>query len=296
MNLNPIKKIRYFQLFQEEKWLALTGLLGFVLAGVCGVWTLVFGAEVSPGGDVSKAFSFNAAMGIFLLTTAMLSPLSAMGKKGRFVFRWSYIPLVLYSYGAETIQNFRGVNPRFVENGSFFDETVASGFALVALLLVIVYLFLAVQYFRRKAYRQHPTMVLGIRYAMIAVFFSFAGGIWISVNLGSSVGLDGNMIWFHGLGFHALQAVPLVAWISERTSISLSARRKCVHVTGVSYLLGLTAIGYQTLLGYSLSEWSVLPILAGACFLVSIAVGGWVLQKCIINGFRKEPFMMQNQI
>ncbi len=65
----------------------LTGLLGFLLAAVCGVWTLINGGEVAPGGDVSKAFSFNAALGIFLLSTAAILPFSAMGVRSRAVFR-----------------------------------------------------------------------------------------------------------------------------------------------------------------------------------------------------------------
>ncbi|MGG4442828.1 hypothetical protein [Brevibacillus fortis] len=250
--------------FQGEKWLVLTGLLGFLLAGVCAIWVMLYGGPVAPNGDVSKAFSFNAALGIFLLSTAAIIPLSALGTRSKAFFRWSYIALALYSYAAETVQNFRGVDPRFVENGTPFDETVSFIFTFVALLLVLFYVFLAVQYFRRKSYSLSPKLVVSIRYAMIAVMLSFVAGIWISFNDGRVVGLQGNIIWLHGLGFHALQAVPFVAWISARKS-----HARFIHITGIAYLLGLVAIGWQTYLGHALLELSVFPILAAACFLIA---------------------------
>ncbi|WP_152395605.1 hypothetical protein [Paenibacillus guangzhouensis] len=263
--------------FEGEKGLVYTGLLGFLLAIICGGWTLLFGGEVAPHGDVSKAFSFNAAIGIFLISTAALIPFSGMPRGGRATFRWAYILLALYSYGAETIQNFRGVNPRFELDGSAFDRIVGFGFAIVALLLVLFYLFFAVFYFRSSVLKQRPVLVLSIRYAMIAVLISFAAGIWISMNNGRFVGGSGNIIWLHGLGFHALQALPLVAWLAEQTQWKASARSGLIHMTGMAYILGLIALGWQTFLGHSILEWSLFPILAGGCFLISLAAGAFVL-------------------
>lgn len=269
--------------FEGEKWLVLTGLLGFLLAGICAVWVLLYGGPVSPDGNVKNAFSFNAAMGLFLLSTAAIIPVSSVGVKGRVFFRWSYIIIALYSYFAETMQNFRGVDPRFVMGGTPFNVTIGSIFTIVALSLIPCYLFLAIQYFRRKVYILRPELVLGIRYAMIAVFFSFAAGLWISFNHGRIVGLNGNIIWLHGLGFHALQAVPLVAWLTERTSLTTKARSKMIHVTGITYLLGLVAIGWQTYLGHSIIEWSALPLLVCCCFIISLAAGALVLRKTTIH-------------
>jgi hypothetical protein len=269
--------------FEGEKWLVLTGLLGFLLAGICAVWVLLYGGHVSPDGNVSNAFSFNAALGIFLLSTAAIAPFSAMGVKGRAFFRWSYILLALYSYFAETVQNFRGVNPRFVKSGMPFDDMVGDIFTFVALFLILCYMFLGIQYFLKKAYMRRPVLVVGIRYAMIAVMFSFMAGIWISVNNGRIVGVHGNIIVLHGLGFHALQALPIVAWLSDRTSFTANARSRWTHLTGITYLLGLIAIGWQTYLGHSIFEWSVLSLLICCCFLISLATGVQVLRKMDSN-------------
>lgn len=257
---------------EGEKWLVLTGLLGFLLAGICGGWVMVYGALVAPEGDMSKVFSFNAALGIFLLSTAVTLPLSAMGRKSKSFFRWSFITIALYFYFAENVQHFRGVNPRFVNNSStVFDIAVGSVFGLVALLLVLFYLFLAFQFFRGRAYMLRPKLVLGIRYAMLAVLISFGAGIWISVNQGRFIGLHGNLMWLHGLGFHALQAVPVVAWLAERKSHAALTSHKLIHITGIAYLLGLAAIGWQTFLGYSIMQWSILSLLALCLFLIALA-------------------------
>ncbi|MFS0557031.1 hypothetical protein [Brevibacillus sp. 179-C9.3 HS] len=268
-------------LFQGEKWLVYTGLLGFLLAVICAIWVMLYGGPVAPYGDVSKAFSFNAALGIFLLSTAAIIPFSGMGTISRAFFRWSYIALALYSYAAETVQNFRGVDPRFVKNGAPFDEAVSFIFTFVALLLVLFYVFLAAQYFRRKSYSLNPELVVSIRYAMIAVMLSFVAGIWISFNDGRVVGLQGNIIWLHGLGFHALQAVPFVAWLARRKK-----HARFIHVTGIAYLLGLAVIGWQTYLGRAVLELSVFPILAACCFLIAfIPVVFLLLQKDHVNSY-----------
>ncbi|RNB90438.1 hypothetical protein EDM56_07975 [Brevibacillus fluminis] len=269
--------------FEGEKWLVLTGLLGFLLSCICAGWVILYGGPVSPNGDVLNAFSFNAALGIFLLSTAAIAPFSGMGPKRRAAFRWSYIILALYSYFAETVQNFRGVNPRFVKGGAPFDVMVGSIFTFVALLLIVGYLFFAVQYFRQRSTKLRPTLVLAIRYAMVAVVISFVAGVWISFNHGRIVGLHGNIIWLHGLGFHALQAVPAVALLAERSNLAEKVRSRPIHLAGITYLLGLVAIAAQTYQGFSILEFSLLPLLALGCFLVSIASGALVLRRSLTH-------------
>ncbi|HZG84717.1 hypothetical protein [Paenibacillus sp.] len=257
-------------LFRGEGALTLAGLLGFLLAGVCGAWALAFGGGVAPDGDVWKAFSFNAALGVFLLSTAAILPLSGLSDRGKRLFRRSYLILAMYSYFAETAQHFRGVNPRFPEGGAAFDTFLGIGFGIVALLLVLAYAALAAQYFRKRAAAIRPDMVLAIRYAMAAVMLSFAAGIGIALNGGSAVGESGSLLWLHGLGFHALQALPFAAWLAERKARARE-RRGLIHFAGASYAAGLAAVGWQTALGEPVLSWSLPSLLAFACFAASLA-------------------------
>ncbi|MCC3375032.1 hypothetical protein [Cohnella sp. REN36] len=268
------------RLFKAEKALVLAGLLGFALAALCAVWVLLYGGPVGPDGDVSKAFSFNAAIGIFLLSTAMILPSSGLGRKGKTTFRTVYVLLALFSYFAETTQNFRGANPRFLKDGaSAYDIAIGAVFGLVALLLVVFYLFLAARYFFPKVYKQNPVWVLSIRYAMIAVMLSFAAGIWISMHQGRYVGSHGNLIWLHGLGFHGLQALPFVAWLTGRAAMDVPARRALVHLSGAAYALGLVAIGWQTMLGQAVLSWSYLTFAAAGCFLLALVPVALILLR-----------------
>ncbi|WP_214627853.1 hypothetical protein [Paenibacillus agaridevorans] len=263
--------------FRLEKGMLATGLLGLVLAIACACWALIAGPERPPEGDLWKAFSFNAALGVFLISTAAIMPLSGMKRKTLAFFRMTYIALALYSYFAETVQNVRGVNPRFPVNGTTFDEIAAGIFTLVALLLVVFYVIFAVGYWRRSAYDRNPELVLGIRYAMLSVMVSFAGGIAISVNSSRFLGAEGNLIWLHGLGFHAIQALPFIAWLAAGTMYAHASRRMLVHISGIAFFLGLMAMGWQTLLGRGLLEWSALPLTAAACFILVTAAGARAL-------------------
>ncbi|PZD96328.1 hypothetical protein DNH61_08845 [Paenibacillus sambharensis] len=258
------------KLFQGEKWLLLTGVLGLILAGICAVWVMLYGGPVSPDGDVSKAASFNAALGIFLISTAAIAPLSGMGRRSLAIFRWTYIILGLYGYFTETIQNFRGLNPRFTEGGTVLDSYISLLFVIDALLLVLVYAWFAVPFFSSKAAGKRPLLVLAARYAIMATMLSFAAGIWLSVNQGRFTGAEGNIIWLHGIGFHALQAIPLTAWLGERAALSDTARRSFVRWTGIAYILGLLFIGWQTYLGQAVFEWSLLPVLGALSFLAAL--------------------------
>lgn len=274
------------KLFQGETWLTLTGLLGFLLAGWCAVWVILKGGAVPPEGNVSDAFSFDAALGLFLLTTAAILPLSGMSTRGRTVFRWSYIVLALYSYSIETIQHFRGINPRFTEEGGITDVMLGIIFGVVALFLVLFYLILAVQYFRRKTSKNRPELILGIRYAMVMIMISFVTGICMSVLQGRYIGTDGNMLWLHTFGFHAVQAIPFIAWLSERMAVPSRTKRRYIHFAGIIYLAGLFAIGCQTFMGRSIFEWSLLPLFAFTCILIWVGIAASAL-RITVAGMKK---------
>lgn len=269
-------------LFQGERALVITGLLGFLLAALCAVFILIGGAERGLEGDVSKAFSFNAALGCFLLSTAAVLPLANMKRRGRQLFRRLYIGLALYAYLLETVQHVRGIDPRFTTHGGPIDVLLGNIFALVAVLMVVLYAVMAVRFFRRSVYKARPLLVLGTRYAMLGVMASFSAGIWISALQDADSGGAG-MLWLHGLGFHALQLLPAAAWLAElqRPVITGRIARKRVHGAGLTYLAGLLLVGVQTAAGGSILSWPVLPVAAAVAFACSagltarLAWGAW---------------------
>jgi hypothetical protein len=263
--------LRSLHLFQGERSLVITGLIGFILALFCGVWAKMHGGAVPPEGNVLRAFSFNAALGMFLISTASILPLAGMGPKARSIFRWTYILLSLIAYGIETMQHFRGINPRFTNSEAPLDILLGAIFGLDAIGLILFYVIFGV-YFFLKNQTNRPVMVTGIRYAMIAVFISFIAGLWIISLQSRFTGEHGNIIWLHGMGFHALQALPFTAWFTERSSFNSAVQRLSIHVSGAAYLLGLIALSVQTYLGERLFQWSIVSLVGVSSFTIVMAL------------------------
>jgi len=271
-------KASEMRLFQGERILVIIGLLGFVLAAGIAVYIGLYGTEIPPEGSAESAFSFDAAIGIFILSVAAFLPLSGLSPRKRAGVRWFFIISVVYSYAIETIQHFRGINPRFSNIGGVADQIAGALFGLDAILIVIVTALLAIPYFRKRQPDERPLLVLGIRYAFISLMFAFAAGIWMIVMQGRFTGAAGNLIVLHGLGFHALQTLPLLGWLQERAGTDEQRARRIIHIGSVVWTISIILICLQTALGRSVFELTTLPILAGAMLLV------WVL-TVIAAGF-----------
>ncbi|MDR9855682.1 hypothetical protein RJP21_18880 [Paenibacillus sp. VCA1] len=259
------------RLFAEERLLAWLGFVGFVLAAGIGLYMSMFGSVVPPEGDIASAFSFDAAIGIFLLSIAILLPLSGFKARSRTAIRWVYVPITIYAYGVETIQHFRGVNPRFSQSGSIIDTIAGAAFGLASIILIIVTIVVAVSFFRRSLMAKRPLLILGIRYAFLSVTLSFAAGLWMIALNGRFTGSAGNIIVLHGLGFHALQVLPLLGWLLERSSAEARRARMLLHVGSAAWIAAVAAVAIQTVAGRTVFEWTALPMAAAAGLLLCVA-------------------------
>lgn len=269
------------RLFQGEKWTVLTGLLGFVLGAFCALYVARNGAIIPPEGDLSKAISFNIAIGMFLLTLAAFAPLAGMTVRQRRGFRRTYIVLSLVSYGIETIQHLRGIDPRFTHHGAVVDYIVSGTFALISIGLIAFFTHFAWQFFRTGATQARWPVVLGIRYGHITSMVGFAAGIWIIALQSRFTGAEGNVIWLHGFAFHGLQMVPLIGLLVERME-QPNRGIPLIHVGGVATIAAFLFMAVQTALGRSIYTMSLLPSLSlGA---VAVWVGTVVIAAKIEIG------------
>ncbi|WP_158735894.1 hypothetical protein [Alteribacillus sp. YIM 98480] len=255
--------------FEGEKGMVIAGFLGFILGGICTIYSIFFGAVIPPEGDLTKAISFNFAIGLFLLTTAAIIPFAGLRPGRSRFFTRSYIILALYSYGIETIQHFRGLDPRFSQHGQVWDLVFGGIFALVAILMIVYYAFFGWTFFREGAMKRRSSIILGIRYGMITTMMSFAAGLWIIAIQSRYTGVAGNIIWVHGLGFHGLQLVPLIGWLLEK-GISGKRKNRLIHVTGIAWILVVLCIGVQTIMGHSIFDVSIMMLLAYSFVLVCV--------------------------
>lgn len=268
VNMNAITKRSNVKMFDGEKLLVIVGCIGFLLAAICALYILNNGAIILPEGNVGSAFSFNAAIAVFVLSIAALLPLSGFSRRKRANLRWGFILTVLIGYGIETVQHFRGINPRFTQEGSIADMVLGGFFGLTSLILIVVTVLLAVSFFNGKKPIQRSPLYLGIRYAFISTMIAFAAGIFMVALQSRYTGLAGNFIMVHGLGFHALQAMPLLGWLTERTQKNEKRARYLIHIGGNAWMLSIMTLGIHTILGRSIFEWTPLPILAGSALVV----------------------------
>ncbi|WP_238650692.1 hypothetical protein [Paenibacillus piscarius] len=255
-------------IFKREKTLVMLGLLGFAIAGYAAVIMFFQGAVVLPEGNIQNVFSFAAALGIFLLSIAAIFPLAGFTTRMRKVVRRLNIVAASYSYAIETLQNFRGFNPRFSKAGSLVDTLAGALFGVLSLSFVIGGILLAVQFLKMKAPLSRPILITGIRYALLSVFIANLAGLMMMSLQGRFTTAGGNYIVLHGIGFHSLQTLLLPAWLLEHSNYRQDRQRLLLHTGCIAWLMAILLIAVQTGLGRSMFEVDLFPMLASLCLLV----------------------------
>lgn len=261
--------------FQGERLLVYTGMLGLVLGAFCAGYILITGGIQAPEGDLSKALSFNVAFGIFVLTTALILPFAGFKESTRSKIRWTIIISSLYGYGVETMQHMRGIDPRFTQHGGGVDVLLSMLFGVASLAIIVSYVFITIQFFRKKQSENRPHLIIGIRYGLITTMLSFAAGLWIIFLASRYTGIDGNIIWFHGFGFHGLQLLPLIGWMMEMQRLT---SYKFLHLSGWLWIIFITLLGVQTLIGESVFQFDFMMIAAWSCLIVTFILFMWLVK------------------
>jgi len=245
------------------------GCVGIVLGLICvAVMMARGGRPIPPEGDLTKAASFDAAIGIYAITLALLLPSSGFSEKGRRRWMWWQIALMVYSYTIETVQIFRGVDPRFSHVATPVEQLLGLVFFLVALNVMVLFLILAASFFKRGRPDAGSPLLLAIRYACVAAIGGFAAGIWMSVINSRHTGVSGNILPLHALSFHGLQALPAVALLLTWAGTATDETRKWVHITGIAWLIACAAVAWQTIEGRSIFE--VSPAIMVSVFVLIV--------------------------
>ncbi|WP_051633867.1 hypothetical protein [Bacillus sp. UNC41MFS5] len=289
------------KLFEGERGLVLTGMIGFILSAGIALYIYFQGSIKAPEGNLRDAFSFNAAIGMFLLSMAAILPLTRFKAGRRKAVRWSFIMVSLYSYTIETVQNFRGISPRFSREGTVVDTAAGMLFGVVSLVLVFLAMVLVLHFFRLKRPYERPLLLLGIRYAFLSVLAANFAGIWMIFLQDRLTGDGGNVIVLHGFGFHALQTLILLAWLLEKAQVSDRIKKRLIHSGCIAWMLSILLIGIQTALGRTVFELTPLPFLGILSLLVwfgtlIIACVFWIKQWKITSVTANQlPLMKENK-
>jgi hypothetical protein len=254
--------------FVEERLLVWTGLLGVALGLFNFAVVALRGASFPPEGDLRKAATFDIAVGVYVLTLLLLLPAAGFTARGRRRWRVSLAGLSLYVYAAENIQIYRGLDPRFTRAGGALDQVAGTVLALAAIGLIVSFVVLAWGFFTRRGAVKDRVLLVAIRYACAASGLAMAAGLWMSVNQGSEVGRTGSILPLHAVGFHGLQALPLVALLFIWSRTPSETARRWTHAAGVAWVAACLSIAWQTAAGRSVLEVGPATILTAALLLV----------------------------
>jgi hypothetical protein len=255
----------------EERLLFWTGMLGIAL-GLFGFLAMAAnGRSVPPEGDLSKAATFDIAIGIYVLSLILFLPVAGFSARGRRRWRVSLAVLALYVYAAENIQIYRGIDPRFTRVGTGPDQIAGALLGLAAIGLIVSFLFLAWRFLGRRALVKDRVLLVAIRYACAASLLAMAAGIWMSVEQGSEVGEAGSILPLHALGFHGLQALPLVALLFGWSRTPRETARRWTHAAGLAWVGACLCLAWQTAAGRSMLELTPATLTSAALLLVWLA-------------------------
>ena len=109
---------------RQEPGLVVIGLAGLVLGVVNLVGVAIHGRTLPPEGKLLAAATFTFGVGLYTLTIAVLLPLAGYSPEGRRRWRRAYYVYPVYGLVLETVQSFRGLDPRFTEEGGTIDVMV----------------------------------------------------------------------------------------------------------------------------------------------------------------------------
>src|SRR6185369_16723400 len=105
-------------LLRKERLLVRMAGVGIALAVVAGVIALVNGSwHLGAEGRLKEVARFDVAMAIFMLTMALLLPISGMSAAAAQCWRRTLAGLIAFGLSVENIQNWRGIDPRFTHVG-----------------------------------------------------------------------------------------------------------------------------------------------------------------------------------
>ncbi len=271
---------------REDPLLFCGSSVGLVLALAAVVVMLVRGPSFPPSGDLTKVISFDLAAAIYSLSFWLLLPVAGFSPRGRRRWAHTFFGVGVTGYVLANVQAYRGGSVRFSLSAAPVDLAAFVGFSLVGLGLFALFLVFAWRVLKRSLSGPDGLLALGVRYACGSTLLAYAVGFCMQALGGARVGATGNLLPLHAVGFHGLQAVPLVALLLRWSVVPQDAARRWVHAAGLTWFALAAAVAWQTVLGRSVLEVSPVTLLAGALFVSWAALAGLAALAWYRSGLR----------
>jgi hypothetical protein len=150
--------------------------------------------------------------------------------------------------------------------------------------VLVTFVILFAKILLNGASRNSAPLMLAIRYGCGATAFGFATGYLMSAVVGSRYGPAGNILPLHALGFHSLQALPLVALFFMWSNVEPAIARRWIHLAGLAWIGACLAVACQMFAGRSPLEPSPATFAAVGLLLVwmvALARGAWAWRSAM---------------
>lgn len=218
------------------------------------VWLLAGAPSLAGPVSWRKPIVFGFSSATATLSVAWLVSLLPVTKR-RNRAAWTYaVPMVL-EVGLIDLQRWRGVASHF-NNTSALDTGIYNLMAVLIIVCVSAIGVLGLRLFRSVEVARDTRLAgaLGVAYLLLGSVMGAAISAHASVVVATGVGTT-SMVGAaplklpHGFALHALQVLPILAWLLSRTSLSVAVRARLVVRAAISYGVLFGAALVQTLLG-----------------------------------------------
>jgi hypothetical protein len=147
--------------FTPDRGLVVVGAAGLVVTLLCLIAVAVRGSFIPPEGKMLDAATFSFGVGIYVLTIALLLPLAGYSEAARRRWRAAFYVFIVYGLAVESIQSFRGLDPRFTDAGGAVDVVAGIVFGVTAALNTTLFIILGLRFFRTDVLTDRRTLCSG---------------------------------------------------------------------------------------------------------------------------------------
>lgn len=273
--------------------LVLTGVMAVLAVGTAA--GIFLDPRVLTGAPIwVKPFKFAVSLGIYGLTIAWM--LSVLPRRSR-VGEWAAVVIVAVAVIEEAIivlQAARGTTSHYNETTPF-DAALWKAMGVSIMLLFVSHLIIAVAALRQRI--QDRTVAYGMRLGLGLSLLGMLAAVPMVIPRGEpeiddiagahSVGVPdggpglpflgwsttgGDLRIGHFVGLHALQALPLLAFLLTRTALGDRTRARLLLVGGGAYGVLNVLLTWQALRGQPLVKPDALTLSAWAALAAATAI------------------------
>ncbi len=241
-----------------------------------GVWLLAGAPSLEGPVSWRKPIVFGISSGLATFSVAWVaSLLPATTSRARAA--WIYAVTMVLEVGLIDLQRWRGVASHF-NNATVLDTSIYNVMAVLIITSVSASGVLGWKVFRSVDLPQDTRLagVLGVAFLLAGALMGLAISVHGSIVMLSGVGTPSMvgaapMKFPHAIAVHALQVLPVIAWLLSRTTLAVGVRARLVVRSAVGYALLFVAALVQMMLGHAPTDPAFAALAIAALGVVLLA-------------------------